>query len=102
MASDDGDPGGHRLELREEEGGPRYYLAGRPVDDGAIVFVLWDSVYVRWYPARFRWSGARDETPQILVGAVPREYVPKTIMPGLWKPGLRMRWPSPTNPAVPE
>lgn len=49
-----------RLELREEEGGPRYYLEGRPVHAGDVLEVL-DDTLEDWTLVRFEWSHVLDE-----------------------------------------
>lgn len=59
-----------RLVLGDDGGGPRYFLAGRPVRAGAIL--EFDSEDEGWQSARFEWSHDLDEVPELYLksGAV--------------------------------
>ena len=49
------------LDLRDGAGGPRYYLAGRPVAGGAIVQLCLSG---GWVTGRFEWMGETGDKPR--------------------------------------
>jgi hypothetical protein len=49
------------MELRIGLGGPRYYIAGRPVPGGSVVQMCFSG---GWVTGRFEWSGDCAERPR--------------------------------------
>lgn len=55
------DRDGEELELRQEEGGLRHYLLGKPLHAGASVELLLEDG--TWLPGRYEWSFRKEALP---------------------------------------
>lgn len=52
---------GHALVEREQAGGPRHFLADRPVHAGTGLYLL---THRGWYEGRYEWSFRRPDAPR--------------------------------------
>ncbi len=75
----------HRLELREDNGGLRYFLDGRPVHAGNLLEMLLRAG--EWLAVRFEWP-VEDELPTLQLGLGETEETVTFHLPE----GARLRW----------